>query len=86
MPTPEKLPTTVTHFDELPSKARIDVRSLKILLGITSVATYQRRRADGSIPEPDGGHNTWLKSTVEQVLEEYSKSDQAVEQSVGRAQ
>ena len=82
----QTLSTTVSHFKALPDNARVDSKSLRILLGINSYATFSRRRGDGSIPDPDGGHNTWLKSTVEQVLEEYSKSDQSAEQSDGRAQ
>jgi len=77
----QTLPPTVTHFHDLPPQARVDSKSLRILLGINSYATFSRRRDDGSIPDPDGGHNTCVKSTVERVLHEYAKGDQAAAQS-----
>ena len=66
-----ELPLTVTQYNDLPPQARIDSKSLRILLGINSYATFSRRRDDKSIPDPDGGHNTWLKSTVDEILANY---------------
>ena len=64
-------PPSVKYFSSLPHNARIDSKSFRILLGINNYATFSRRRADGSIPDPDGGHGTWLKSTVEGILANY---------------
>ena len=70
------LPATVQHFSELPPSARIDSKALRLLLGITNYATFSRRLDDGSIPDPDGGHNMWLKSTVDKVLANYEPNEE----------
>ena len=70
----QQLPPTVSHFHKLPPEARVDSKALRILLGINSYATFSRRRDDGSIPDPDGGHGTWLVSTVKKILANYEKN------------
>lgn len=61
-------PYSVRHFHDLPDQARLNSRSLRILLGISS-STLWRRQESGQIKKPDIG-GTWSVGYVRELLGE----------------